>query len=116
MPPMWGDSTSRSRRAGGSCKRGLSAVTGSGLRVSSPAPRRCPLSMALRRASWSTISPRAVLMRMLPGFMRLRARSPMIPAVSGATARWTETMSHSLSSRSKGRYSKPDSGLGVRFQ
>ncbi len=68
-------------------KSGLS-VTGSWGKTSMPAPPRCPLSSASSRASWSTTSPRAALMRRAPGFMAANASRPTKSRVSVVEARW----------------------------
>ena len=70
----------------GSPKSGLS-VTGSSGKTSMAAPARWPLPRASRRASWSTTSPRAALMRRAPGFMAANASRPTKPRVSSVDAR-----------------------------
>ena len=85
---MWGV-----MRVLGVCSRGLSAAGGSLASTSTPRPPSLPLCRASATAASSSRGPRAVLMRMAPGFMRARALALMMARVASVSGQCREMTS-----------------------
>src|SRR3989441_250171 len=104
------------RVRGAASKRGW--IAGSSVYTSRPAAPRWPSSSAVASASSRTRSPRAVLIRIAPRFMRASVSPLMIPLVSGleGTCRLTISLSASnwVVSTRVAPVSRSKSGLGVR--
>src|SRR5436853_2446812 len=85
----------------GAPSRGLSRATGSLASTSIPAPIRGPDRRASASAASSTMSPRAVLMKIAPRRIRMNWAGPRRPRVSGLDRRWSETTSAPPSNASR---------------
>ncbi|MBQ2952709.1 MAG: peptidoglycan-binding protein [Clostridia bacterium] len=109
LVPVWGVQTTLSKVSSSGGMWGSSGYT------SSPAPRKRPLRSASTSAGVSTTAPRAVLMRIAPGFICQKAAAFIRPRVSAVRGQWRLTTSASRSRCGRSTGSQTEASAPLRL-